>query len=195
MFFGLTCSAQAHNSSHYFKKVIVDLRRVLEEAKRPAKKEAPEHIFLVLDKHTQAFPWESLPCFINMSMSRVPSASFLRHMAAFRETDFECRPSSDSVHVSDSTCLNSSSAYFLLNPSGDLVKTQETFQGWLEGHKTWTGLVGRRPMELELKNQLSENDLFMSVIPCIARYHFANDNFHLVTLVMEERNSTSVHRL
>ncbi len=36
------------------------------------------HIFLVLDKDTAPFPWESMPILRNRAVSRIPSMAFLQ---------------------------------------------------------------------------------------------------------------------
>jgi separase len=49
-----------------------------------------EHLFLILDKHTQIFPWESLNCMRGRSISRVPSLPFLLDQMRLAKT-MSCR--------------------------------------------------------------------------------------------------------
>ncbi len=51
--------------------------------------------------------------------------------------------------------------YFILNPSGDLRRTQERFSGWAEGMKKagWDGVVGKPVSEQQFENALRHADL------------------------------------
>lgn len=66
------------------------------------------------------FPWESLPCLDGLSVSRLPSLECLRERILLQQQtspfDGECGFS-----------VNKESGTYVLNPSGDLKSTQETF--------------------------------------------------------------------
>ena len=54
--------------------------------------------------------------------------------------------------------------FYILNPSGDLSRTQTHFEPWLTTMAQkggWKGIVGRRPTELELEGALKEYDLVL----------------------------------
>ncbi|PNH10462.1 Separin [Tetrabaena socialis] len=53
------------------------------------------------------------------------------------------------------------SAFYLLNPSGDLADTQRFFQPLLEAQPGWQGLVGERPAARALLSALQSHDLFL----------------------------------
>jgi separase len=63
----------------------------------------------------------------------------------------------------DRISVDPTEVYYLLNPEGDLKRTEETFTPWLRGMDKvgWAGIIGRRPAEFELKDALSRRDLFM----------------------------------
>jgi separase len=151
---------------------VTDLRAVLEESEhdRPTASSAEEdehHTFLVLDRHVQSFPWESLPALRSRSISRIPSLAFLtdrlhlaKHLAPTPPRSKTASPASDF-----SFPIDVASGFFVLNPSGDLKKTQEQFEPWIAKMKAlgWEGIVGRAPSEGELLQALGSKDLVVFV--------------------------------
>lgn len=118
------------------------------------------HAFLVLDKSLQAFPWESIPCLRGRSVSRIPSLAFLRDRIDLAAS------LSKSLSPSHEIILDSTKTSYVLNPGGDLLKTQSSFQPWLgamERDFGWNGVIGRAPLEEEVKAALLHQDLFMYV--------------------------------
>lgn len=165
------------------RKVVCDLRTSLEQLHNhlPASSE-PDHLFLILDKQTQLFPWESISCLASRSISRIPSLAFLQDRCDLAKSR-NCAP--------DRFELQAKKSSFLLNPGGDLIKTQKEFEGWLK-EKGWQGIVGRAPMEIELQSALKGNDIFLWVSlssqECQAEESTA-------TLDMAAQNSTFALRL
>ena len=54
--------------------------------------------------------------------------------------------------------------FYILNPSGDLSRTQTHFEPWLTTMSTkagWKGIKGRAPTEMELESALKEYDLVL----------------------------------
>lgn len=92
------------------------------------------HTILILDKHTQFLPIESLSVLKNRSVSRLPCLSFLRDRILYARSCTQAKTSSNSEEPSgwDDIKLNGKSAFYVLNPSGDLKKTQAEFQSALE---------------------------------------------------------------
>lgn len=120
-----------------------------------------EHTFLILDKTLGSFPWESLPCLRGRSVSRLPSLSFLRD-----RLDLASSLSPDSI--SSEIVVDSNRAAFVLNPGGDLARTQERFEPWLNKQvetSNWSGITGRAPLPEEMKASLSFRELFLYVQP------------------------------
>lgn len=139
----------------------------------PATAPNPEqHLFLILDKAVQSFPWESIPCLRKRSISRIPSLAFLRDridLAATRHGDDEA------VEHPHEITVDATRTSFLLNPGGDLGSTQAAFQPWLEkmqGEAGWSGIVGRVPSDEEVKVALSTNDLFLCALSCLYLRHY-----------------------
>ena len=141
-------------------QVVVDLRTVLEEhaglmklATRFSSDEEDreeEHIFLVLDKNVQPFPWENIPILRGRSVSRIPNVPFLLDRIVGKADQ------------------KTKKVFYFLNPSGDLVGTQGRFEPWLkemERKAGWKGLIGNAPSEMEFAHALETNDLVLYVLP------------------------------
>ncbi|TKY84841.1 hypothetical protein EX895_005921 [Sporisorium graminicola] len=188
------------------------------------------HVFLVLDKNTAVFPWESMPILRNRAVSRIPSMAFLQdriEMAKIfcrkpvqgqdEEDDDELggpelsplqkgkqaarsrsrsptkssrpvkeptlgsskhgRPTEDHAMAAASHSawqvalrngklfsLSKRKTFYLLNPGGDLVQSQDRFEPWLQGRSAthgWRGIVGRQPIVDEFPDALSTSDLVL----------------------------------
>lgn len=144
---------------------MVDLRSLLEERcedDMPSMPMSPSssdsHLFLILDKGLHSFPWESLPCLANSSVSRLPSLDYLRDRLQLRNYKSYKDNSSYPGLTVDGRKL-----FYLLNPGGDLLHTQREFHDLLQAKK-WAGIVGKAPMEEEMRRQLSTQDLFLWVV-------------------------------
>lgn len=126
------------------------LRGYHEAAKEELSSQRPSHTILVLDKALHLFPWESLPCLQDYPVSRVPSLECLRErVLQFRD------PSSSG------TIINKTSGSYILNPTGDLRTTQETFEKDLGSQRSWKGITKREPSEDEFRTCLENKDLFL----------------------------------
>ncbi|KAJ3077267.1 hypothetical protein HDU98_004229 [Podochytrium sp. JEL0797] len=110
-----------------------------------APREKP-HLVLVLDKKLQSIPWESIPCIRGTSVSRVHSLCFLRDR--FLEGE-------------DVQKVTKEDAFYVLNPSKDLVGTEKEFTRFLKGNKQWDGVIGRAPTEKEMESNLSSKPVVM----------------------------------
>ncbi|KAJ2357110.1 separin protein [Coemansia sp. RSA 2618] len=51
--------------------------------------------------------------------------------------------------------------FYVLNPEGDLKRTQSNFEAFVRGQASWDGCVGRRPMNHECEHGLQSRDIFM----------------------------------
>lgn len=117
--------------------------------------DGPEHLLLALDKNAQPIPWESIPCLRGRPVSRVPSLPVLLDQVALGTI---MQPGAKRRMV------NSKKTHFILNPSGDLKTTQETFEPFVKDMNEragWKGVVGEKPSELEMTRILTNNDLVL----------------------------------
>lgn len=144
-------------------QLVVDLRGVLEEQTNKRMKQpiasTDEHLFLVLDKNVQGLPWESIPILRGRSVSRIPGVQFLQDRLAFAKWKRET--AQKPFNPQDGAIINPRNGYYILNPSGDLGRTEERFRGWVQGMKAsgWDGVIGKQLTEQQFINALKTRDL------------------------------------
>jgi separase len=150
----------------------------------------PEHLFLALDKNVSPFPWESIPILRGRAVSRIPSLPFLldqvemmKHLSvpsalsassALASSAGQANGALGNASMSSSRTIpmvtfdgkrkiDTNRVFYILNPSGDLERTQMYFEAWIESMKPrgWKGIVGRSPTELEMVDALTNYDLVL----------------------------------
>ncbi|KAJ7653310.1 cysteine peptidase C50 [Mycena polygramma] len=150
-------------------QVAVDLRGVLEEHHRRlggrrmgvgSKVDDDEHMFLILDKNIQGLPWESIPILRGKSVSRIPSVDFLLDRVQLAGWS---APSAGAPTVVNRAVVDPRKGYCVLNPSGDLVRTEGRFKDWAEDMEKvgWQSVVGHAPSEQQFLDALRKKDLFV----------------------------------
>ncbi|CAI7868110.1 unnamed protein product, partial [Closterium sp. NIES-53] len=136
---------------------------------------------LILDSAMQALPWEGLPCLAQQRIYRLPSftalLSLLTHYQHHQTSQTQQhgrvkgrkqgggaggsgkagQGAEGQVRVS----VDARSAFYLLNPSGDLKSTQGTFEAWFKQQRTWKGKVCEAPSEEEFMKALEQYSLFV----------------------------------
>lgn len=117
------------------------------------------HLVLILDRKLHAFPWESLPCLQGVSVSRVGSMLSLRErILAMRRL---MKEGSEEEHF-----VSKQSGATILNPSGDLSRTQATMGPLLDSMtktdgSTWQAITNRVPTEKDFVGALSEKNMLL----------------------------------
>ncbi|RKP01407.1 hypothetical protein CXG81DRAFT_25901 [Caulochytrium protostelioides] len=111
------------------------------------------HVVLILDRLLHRIPWESLPCLRRRSVSRCLSLAHYR----------ECRqrlgaPLRDAAWLSRRDALQ-----YVVNPGGDLVKTQRTFEHVFATMRPqpWQGIAGRIPTAAQWTATLESAGVFL----------------------------------
>ncbi|KAJ7097786.1 cysteine peptidase C50 [Mycena belliarum] len=151
-------------------QVVVDLRSVLEEhharlagrrrgtGPLATKTERDEHMFLVLDKNVQGLPWESIPILRGKSISRIPSVDFLLDRVKLAAW---LAHGAGAAVVVDRAAVDPQKGYCILNPGGDLVRTEGRFKSWADdmGQVGWQSVVGHAPSEQQFLDALRTKDL------------------------------------
>ncbi|KAL6545762.1 hypothetical protein OROGR_009636 [Orobanche gracilis] len=110
-------------------------------------------IILVLDIDVQMLPWESLPILRNQEVYRMPSISSIFATLDRCQELFE-------TSISAFPLIDPLDSYYLLNPDGDLSRTQVTFESWFKDQNI-EGKVGTVPTIEELTVALKNHDLFI----------------------------------
>jgi separase len=115
------------------------------------------HTILILDNNLHAFPWESLPCLEQLSISRLPSLAALRERILSARSSATQQDAAPGHYVSTSTGGTS-----MLNPSGDLAHTSKTIKPRLdELVGPWNHIANRPPSEKEFEDSLREKDVVL----------------------------------
>ncbi|KAG8835933.1 hypothetical protein FRC17_000018 [Serendipita sp. 399] len=147
-------------------EVIADFRRILREVRqiqvKDSVQEKTQHLFLVLDRNLQGIPWESIPALRGRPISRVPSMAFLFDSIKLA-TAQNAKENGVSLDIVDRVIVDPLRTFYVLNPEGDLKRTEEKFRPWAQQASKigWSGIVGRKPAEFELAAALSRSDLFV----------------------------------
>lgn len=125
-----------------FSQLVVETQDALQsyhEAYEATHNQQARHTILILDKQLHAFPWESLPCLDQRSVSRLSSLYDLRErILAMRQEPEALEPG---YHIPIKT------GTYILNPSGDLTKTQSRFEKPLSALHDWTSIIKQPPAE------------------------------------------------
>ena len=120
-----------------------------EEGKGPDPTVERTPLMLLLDQPLHELPWEGVPLLRGQPVCRLPSADFVSSCARAAETL--------SQHEGG---VDSSNAFFVLNPGGDLRRTQKTFESTF-ARSPWEGTVGEAPGADALCAKLEQKDLFI----------------------------------
>ncbi|XP_044951659.1 separase [Hordeum vulgare subsp. vulgare] len=113
-------------------------------------------VILVLDTDVQMLPWENLPALRNHEIYRMPSVRSI-FLALTRSTNHQ---KDASVIDPPFPIIDPFNAFYLLNPSGDLIRTQEEFDQLFRNYE-WKGNSGDAPTAEELVLALRNHDLFI----------------------------------
>jgi len=120
-------------------------------------------ILLVLDDTLLPFPIESIPFLTKWRQGITRTSNLQLSKSLFLQQQKQTLKYNQS-----DTCsyfVSTKSAFFVLNPSGDLSRTQQTFQSLFQHQYGWDGLVG--PLHLskseskELVEKLAQYQLFV----------------------------------
>jgi len=113
-------------------------------------------VILVLDTDVQMLPWENLPALRNQEIYRMPSIRSI-FLALTRSTNHH---EDASAIAPPFPVIDPFDAFYVLNPSGDLVSTQEEFDQLFKNYE-WKGNAGNAPTAEELVLALRNHDLFL----------------------------------
>ncbi|KAG7827436.1 hypothetical protein KL920_004690 [Ogataea angusta] len=108
-----------------------------------------DHTVLVVSPECVKLPWESVPFLRDRSVSRMPSMKMLVDVLNERKDDL-------SVGISAAT------GYYVINPGGDLKRTETNFTDIFAGRRGWEGIIGSRPSEEQISQGL-RRDLYVYV--------------------------------
>ncbi|KAI9484692.1 peptidase family C50-domain-containing protein [Zychaea mexicana] len=114
------------------------------------------HVILITDKHLHQLPWESLPILRPQSVSRIPCLSFLRDRIMRNLASMD-----DDADTWSEVTINCKKTCYILNPSGDLMHTQNEFEAAFKSMDGWQGLIQEKPLEHRWQSMLESRDLYL----------------------------------
>ncbi|BFU24935.1 separin, putative [Entamoeba histolytica HM-1:IMSS-B] len=106
-------------------------------------------ILLILDKQLHCLPWESMPTFDNIMITRIPA------IEPFLSTKIQ-----DINDTIPGILFNGKRGYYILNPTHDLTKTQNKILPIIKELK-WNGVFNQIPKEEDILKGLYENDIML----------------------------------
>eukprot|EP01028_Stygiella_incarcerata_P000870 TRINITY_DN1138_c0_g1_i3.p1 TRINITY_DN1138_c0_g1~~TRINITY_DN1138_c0_g1_i3.p1 ORF type:complete len:2269 (-),score=517.22 TRINITY_DN1138_c0_g1_i3:619-7284(-) len=109
------------------------------------------HLVFSFGDAMQPFPWESMPFLWQQSISRVPSIHFFKHMKS--NCPKGMKGLKEGIDIG-STC-------YMLNPGGDLTRTQTLFESIFSSNSQWVGWTGSPPAHEDFIDAVTKHDLFV----------------------------------
>ncbi|XP_077581629.1 separin isoform X2 [Stigmatopora nigra] len=118
----------------------------------PDTEESCGHTVLILDRHLQKLPWESIASLKFRSVSRMPSWQSLISLSLQKEND----PQSILKKGVDRE-----NSFYLLDPDANLERTQTQFKEWFTSTLNWDGVCGHAPKSGQLEVAVAAKDLYI----------------------------------
>ncbi|KAF7730176.1 hypothetical protein EC973_002784 [Apophysomyces ossiformis] len=116
-----------------------------------------DHVILILDKFMHMFPWESVPVMRPQAVSRLPCISFLRDRIEYGRALARGTYSGQWKDIE----VDRRSAYYILNPGGDLMNTQRQFESTFQSMPGWNGIIHEKPSEMLCQQALMSKELYL----------------------------------
>lgn len=91
-----------------------------------------QHIVLIPNANCSNFPWESMEFLRSKSISRMPSIHMLLDLVK-----------SNTNNKNKLMFVDKSNLYYLINPSGDLIRSENRFKKLFESNHLWRGEIGK----------------------------------------------------
>jgi len=107
-------------------------------------------VVLVLDERLASLPWECVPVLRALPVCRLPCAAFLPG----------CAEAADALHARGGGGAHGGDAFYVLNPSGELRRTHETFAADF-ARPPWRGVAGEPPERAVLEAELPARHLYV----------------------------------
>ena len=93
-------------------------------------------VVAIFSPELQSLPWESAPGLVSQQIYRLHALPCAAAAAA-------AASQTTATKAAAPPQVDLSSAYYTINPSGDLQTTQDTFETWFKGLRGWTGRACR----------------------------------------------------
>ena len=113
-----------------------------------ANEDNKNHIVLVSGKSCTHIPWESLPCLRTQSVTRMPTITQLKDYLIKYKYLLE-------------NGVDSSKGHYIINPGGDLQRTEANLTPRFKDLSGWDGIVGRAPSDEEIIKAFDNSNLYI----------------------------------
>lgn len=131
-------------------KLSVELVKIIQLLSSPTGSESKEidHIFIIPGPESVSIPWESIPSLRNVSISRFPTAKHLIDRLINEKSLIQ-------------NGVSSENGYYIINPGGDLSRTEEILGPKFKELASWNGSIGVKPLESEIINSFKNSNLYI----------------------------------
>jgi separase len=141
---------QFPNDPRKLSKIRKSLERIAKEYRSVQVETSSTSALLILEDQLQMVPWESFSYCTDLELTRIPSAYVLCELLKKQEANSQLPHSG----------IDPSKSFYVLNPSGDLVQTQERFLPLFE-KLGWEGVCSECPSSSEMGRALETSDLLV----------------------------------
>ena len=128
----------------------------------------PRPVLIACDGRVEGLPWEGVPGLwggrAGGYLHRAPSLALMLTLAADADVDDSDRGLGRKISTTTPTpCLDPRRAVAVVNPTGDLDRTEATFRDWIESLRGWRTYWGRagRPAPHQLLAHLRDSHLYV----------------------------------
>lgn len=130
-------------------KLSMELVRIIQllSSSSNEKKEI-DHIFIIPGPESVSIPWESIPCLRNESISRFPTVKHLMDRLINEKSLIQGG-------------ISSENGYYVINPGGDLKRTENVLGPKFKEMASWTGSIGAKPLESEILRSFQNSNLYI----------------------------------
>ncbi|ODV87668.1 hypothetical protein CANARDRAFT_25911 [[Candida] arabinofermentans NRRL YB-2248] len=137
-----------------FDQLVHEISKELSIANKKKQKKTSDtdmsHIILVPSMACTKIPWESIQTLRSKSVSRMPSIQMLTELLTANQNALD-------------DGIDPNKGYYVINPSGDLKKTELRFKDSFEGMVGWNGQVGIKPTEQDIGRGLHQSNLYVYI--------------------------------
>ena len=108
-------------------------------------------VILIVDNKSSCIPWEHLDCLRNYPVGRYPSLEFFCRHLAMHQSKIE------------NPVVQLNRGFYLLNPGGDLLKTEKNFENFFETIQkpSFDGFIRSEPSLETMKSKLEDSNLYV----------------------------------
>ncbi|TID31060.1 hypothetical protein CANINC_000304 [Pichia inconspicua] len=148
LLFEMLDQKQIISDENILKKSMLQLKKDIMSTKSRPKQSENGHIVLIPGNGCLNLPWESIPSLRKRSVTRMPTLQQLKlYLTQYKNL------------LDDG--ISSDTGYYVINPGGDLKRTEENLAPKFKFLDGWNGVIGAPPTEMELMKAFDTNGLYI----------------------------------